>query len=69
MNPSSPFILRIAAVQARTGIRAKSTLYQMIAKGEFPKPRKLSSRSVGWISSEVDAWINSRPTNEKPLAA
>nr|WP_010597693.1 AlpA family phage regulatory protein [Rickettsiella massiliensis] len=29
----------------------------MVAKGEFPKPIKLGKRSVGWLESDVDAWI------------
>lgn len=52
-------ILRRSKVEDRTGL-PRSTLYWKIAKGEFPKPILLGgagSRNVGWIESEVDAWI------------
>jgi len=32
-------------------------IYELIAEGRFPKPIKLSVRSVGWLESEVQAWI------------
>jgi len=49
-------ILRLPAVQEKTG-RPRSSIYFMISKGAFPKPIKLGKRSVGWIESEVDYWI------------
>lgn len=36
-----------------------STLTEMVAKGEFPKPYKLSQRSSAWRESEVLEWMNS----------
>jgi prophage regulatory protein len=52
-------ILRLPAVKARTGL-ATSSIYQLIAEDNFPKSRKITSRRVGWIEAEVDAWIRSR---------
>lgn len=52
-------VLRRAEVSAIVGA-AKSTIYEWMAKGEFPKPRKLGARAVGWLASDVDAWISSR---------
>lgn len=49
-------ILRLPAVKEKTG-KPRSSLYLMVAKGEFPKPIKLGKRSVGWLESDVDAWI------------
>jgi prophage regulatory protein len=54
-------ILRRPAVTRKTGL-ASSSLYAAIARGEFPKPIKLGERSVGWLSREVDAWIEARRT-------
>ncbi len=31
-----------------------------MAEGSFPEPISLGARSVGWIGSEVDAWIAQR---------
>ena len=49
-------IVRLPDVQARTGL-SRSTIYVRVAAGSFPKPVQLGGRAVGWIESEVDAWI------------
>lgn len=50
-------IIRRPNVEARTGI-PKSSIYALMAKGEFPKPIKIGARAVGWLDSDIDAWIN-----------
>jgi prophage regulatory protein len=57
-------LLRRRLVEARTGL-ARSTLYQRIADGTFPKPIHLGPRSVAWIESEVDV----KATAPLPTAA
>ena len=47
-------ILRGSAVERETG-DGRSTRYERIDKGLFPKPVKLGPRSVGWPASEVAA--------------
>lgn len=37
-----------------------STLDRWVALGTFPKPLKLSKRSIGWRESDVQAWIEQR---------
>jgi prophage regulatory protein len=54
-------ILRRAEVERATGL-PRSTIYEMMATGRFPKPVRLGARSVGWIESEVLAWQRSRIT-------
>ena len=49
-------IIRMADVQARTGL-SRSTIYQWVSDGSFPQPIRLGARAIGWIESEVDAWI------------
>lgn len=49
-------ILRRKQVENRTGL-SRSTIYNRIHEGSFPKSISLGSRSVGWIESEVDAWL------------
>ncbi len=49
-------VLRITQVQARTGL-SRSSIYVRVANGSFPKPIRLGARAIGWIESEVDAWI------------
>ena len=50
-------ILRIKVVQRRTGL-GRSTIYDRISKGTFPRQISLGARAVGWIDSEIDQWVN-----------
>lgn len=43
---------------------AKSTIYQKISKGTFPKPRKLGARAVCWLESEILIWLEEQNQNE-----
>lgn len=51
--------LRLPAVQQTTGL-ARSTIYALIAKGEFPRPVKLTGKAVAWPESRIMEWLNSR---------
>jgi prophage regulatory protein len=69
MQSASPAttILRRNAVEARTGL-ARSTIYDKLSPSSvrfdpsFPRPIHLGLNAVGWIESEVEAWIQSRIT-------
>jgi prophage regulatory protein len=52
-------ILRRKEVEANSG-HARSTLYQRIKEGLWPKPVRIGARAVGWPSSEVSALIAAR---------
>jgi prophage regulatory protein len=52
-------ILRRPEVSRRTGL-GRSALYAAIQDGRFPRPVKLGPRASGWLSSEIDAWIDDR---------
>lgn len=56
----TPEIFRLPAVVAACGI-SRSTIYEMIRRGEFPRPIKLGARAVGWRRSDIEAWLASRP--------
>ena len=45
-------------------------LFDMIAKGQFPKPFVIvpDGRAVGWLESDVDAWILSRSARVQEVA-
>ena len=51
-------LLRLALVLYKTGL-SRSSLYEKIASGDFPKPVRLGTdaKSVAWPEHEVDAWI------------
>ena len=53
-------ILRRKQVEARTGL-SRSTIYARLREGgDFPKPIQLGAQSVGWLDSEIDAWLRER---------
>ena len=41
-----------------------STLERLVRQGEFPKPRQLSGRRVGYLVRELEAWLEARPVSE-----
>jgi prophage regulatory protein len=47
-------------VIAKTGL-SRSSVYGYIARGIFPRQRRLGPRRVAWLASEVRAWIANRP--------
>ena len=51
-----PAFLRRKQVEARTGL-SRSTIYQYVKDGVFPKPVPLGPRAVGWLESDVSVWI------------
>ena len=51
--------VRLPEVMVRTGL-SRSTIYVMVAAGQFPKPVPLGARAVGWIESELDDWLRDR---------
>lgn len=53
-------ILRLPQVKAITGL-SKSSIYAMIASGDFPSQVRLGSRAVGWLADAVFAWVAARP--------
>jgi len=54
--------------KSRTGLPETSGR-RLMAAGKFPKPIQLAPRSVGWLESEVDAWIAARVAERDGEAA
>lgn len=52
-------ILRLKTVMGRTGL-TRSMAYALLKDGQFPRPINLGPRAVGWLESEIDAWIAAR---------
>jgi|AntRauTorcE11898_2_1112593.scaffolds.fasta_scaffold41705_1 prophage regulatory protein len=50
-------LIRIKEVMDRTGL-ARSTIYKYISEEKFPQPTKLGPRTVAWVESEIENWIN-----------
>lgn len=53
-------ILRCTDVIGRTGL-SRSTIYEKMQRGDFPKPRKLGLRAVGWRESDIELWLERLP--------
>ena len=52
-------ILRLPTVKSLTGL-SRSTIYLRISEGAFPKPINLGARAVGWLETDISAWIEER---------
>ena len=52
-------ILKLPDVMDATAL-SRSSIYAFIQKNAFPKPIHLSERARGWVSDEIDAWIDHR---------
>lgn len=59
-------LLRRKDVEALTGL-PRSTIYALMARGEFPAQVRLTGRkAVAWARDEVDGWIAGRIAASKP---
>ena len=61
-------VLRLPQVLDRTGL-TRSSLYRLHAAGVFPRRVQISERSVGWVESEVEAWLAARVSSSRPVPA
>ncbi len=52
-------LIRMSETMRRTGY-GKAWIYRLISQNKFPKPIKIGSRSIAFVESEVDEWINQR---------
>ena len=52
-------LLRLPEVLRRTGF-GRSHIYNLINQEEFPKQIQISSGSVAWLESELEAWMEDR---------
>ena len=37
------------------------TIYRLEKDGKFPRRKKLGNNAVGWLLSDIQAWLESRP--------
>jgi prophage regulatory protein len=53
-------ILRVRDLPAIVGM-SRTTIYEREARGEFPARRSLGGGRIGWLESEIQEWIRTRP--------
>lgn len=51
--------LRLPVVLDRSGL-SRSSCYELIAAGQFPKPVKIGARAIAFAESEFEAWAAAR---------
>lgn len=51
--------LNIKQVAAKVAL-GQSTIYRLVAKGEFPKPFPLVGNRMAWVESDVEQWLAAR---------
>lgn len=52
-------VLRLPTIKGWTGL-SRSTIYSMMKAGSFPMSISLGKRAVGWLESDVQAWVDSK---------
>lgn len=45
-----------------------ATIYRKVKGGHFPPPLQLGPNRVGWLASEVQEWLKSRPRAAVPVS-
>ena len=60
-NPLVDHILRPREVCEVIGV-SRTTLWRKSRDGEFPRPVRLGANSIGWLATDVQKWIRSRPS-------
>ncbi len=56
-------LLRLREVSTRTGL-ARSTIYKLMGLGRFPAQKRLTESCVAWLQSDIDRWIDERPSGK-----
>lgn len=57
--PSGKRLLRLQEVSSVVGL-GRSSIYRLVHLRMFPAPKKLGTRSVAWLQSDVELWIDAR---------
>lgn len=69
-------IIRRKQVEAKTGL-SRSTIYSKLKHNPkrpsdfdptFPHPVSIGAKAIGWVESEIDAWIASKIQNSRKAA-
>lgn len=57
--PKSAYIIRLRQTVEKTGL-SRSTIYNLMNAGTFAPKIQISVRAIGFLESDVDAWIAAR---------
>ena len=56
---SNSKVLKVKEVASEISISVPQ-VYKLVKLGRFPGPIKLGERGSGWLTTEIDAWLQSR---------
>jgi len=52
-------IIRMPEIVALLGV-SRACVYNWVKAETFPAPIKLGPKAIGWLSAEIDAWLDQR---------
>ena len=50
-------LLRLPEVMSRVGLK-RSSIYQRMSEGRFPRSRSLGPKCAVWVEAEIEAWVS-----------
>ena len=67
-------VLRLPLVEERVGLSGAHIYNKINPRSpwfdpDFPKPIRLGSRSMGWLSVEIDAWLRKQAAKRERVVA
>ena len=57
---ATEYLIDRTEVEKRVGL-TRSSIYDAMRKGNFPLPLKVGPKAVRWRTSDIEAWVESRP--------
>jgi prophage regulatory protein len=59
---NSPRVMRLREVEFYVQLK-HAAIYRKIREGTFPAPIHISAKRVGWLSDEIEGWLEARRTD------
>ena len=60
--------IRLPVVMEKTGL-GRTWIHHLIKKNSFPAPVKIGERTIAFIESEIDAWMDEKINASRNQAA
>ena len=62
-HPTGPRLLSRSEVLERVSV-TYPTLWRWMQAGKFPRAKDLNGRLIGWLESDIEAWISALPVKQ-----
>jgi prophage regulatory protein len=60
----APLVVRPTEIAYVLGV-SRPTAYRLEREGSFPRRRQLGPRATGWLLSDLENWLRSRPESSQ----